>query len=167
MNSKSSTEIAFPLIDLNEELPLKRSTIEIFESKKQLGMYFPGTKVESILNRQRILVDSNGNRFRITSSSPIPRFSFFEKIRNIISPFSVCREIDVEMELVGPANLSEFKERVLLLIHADPGDLLEQFRETQEWEDGLKRLETFPETHEFVIRGIFPLESQLEEKSGD
>ena len=156
MSSNSNSDIQFPLLDLGEHLPQKYATIELYKSHEDLGLCFPGTDIDRRFGSSRKLYDRSGTLIRITGFHPKPRFSILEKLKTILSPFSVHQTIQLELKEGPKVNPNEFSEKIFEMLKTDSGDLLLQYREISEWKNGFEKHRHFPEIFDFVIEGISP-----------
>lgn len=156
MSQNSQLEVRFPLIDLCENLPQRNATLELVESREDLGLCFPGSDMDRLFGQNRKLYDRNGNLIRITNFHPKPRFSLFEKLRAIVLPFSIYRIVQVDLEITGAIEPEEFREKIQVLLESDPGDLLLQFRDTSAWKKKLEKHRQFPDLFDFAVEGVKP-----------
>ncbi|YCM46156.1 hypothetical protein V2O64_09005 [Verrucomicrobiaceae bacterium 227] len=153
--------IQFPLLDLCEDLPERNAALSLIESREDLGLCFPHSDLEVLFGRTRCLYDRDGTIIQITGFQPKPRFSFLKKLRAIVSPFSVYQIVKVDLEKAGTVEPTDFRDKIQVLLKADPGDLLLQFREMSNWQEGLEKHESFPALFDFVLSGIKPLTSDF------
>lgn len=141
--------IRYPLIDLGEGFAASKSTIGFHESPGEMGRCNRLGIMGGVLGDSRRFYDRDGRVYKITKVTPEPEISGFQRFLAYLC-YNPVQQFEVELELVGEADLDRMKERIRELLANDPGDLLYQWTDDREWQEGLDAAGSVPELFDFL-----------------
>ncbi len=135
-------KIQSPLMDLGDGIRASRTTLSLWKSRGDLGNTTRLGAMHGVFRESRRFYSRDGKVFRISSVSPEPRFSAWQRFlaHTFHNPWLRFR-----------AELTSMKKRIRELLDHDPGDILYQFTGAEEWEQGLNSSSTIPELFDFIV----------------
>jgi hypothetical protein len=143
--------ISYPLIDLGDGFPAATSSIELYESPDQMGLCNHLAIMGGCFSGNRRFYDREGHVFQITRVTPEPRISGFQRFLAHVC-YNPIKKFQVELGQAGEADLDQMKARIRELLESDPGDLLYQWTDHEEWEAGLAASKAVPDLFDFITK---------------
>ena len=102
-------------------------------------------------SEERRFYDRHGKIYKFGRVTPEPQVSGFQRFLAHIC-YNPVTKFDVEFKALGEAGLEDLKIRIRDLLANDPGDLLYQWADAQEWEAGLNETDSIPELFDFITK---------------
>jgi len=143
--------ITFPLLDLGDGFPAAKSSISLYESSDEIGVCNHLAIIGRCFSSSRRFYDREGNVFEIGSVSPEPRISGLQRFLAHVC-YNPMKRFRVELKSAGAADLVRMKTRIRELLENDPGDLLYQWTDHEEWETGLNAAASITELFDFITK---------------
>ncbi len=143
--------ITYPLIDLGDGFSAAKSSIELYESPDQMGLCNHLAIMRGCFSSSRRFYDREGNVFQIVGVTPEPQISEFQRFLAHVC-YNPIKRFQVELGSAGEAELDQMKTRIRELLENDPGDLLYQWTDHEEWEEGLTASISIPELFDFITK---------------
>ncbi len=141
----------FPLLDLGDGFAPKKSTIEIYDSVDTMGVCNHLAIMKGAFSESRCFYDRKGNVWKISSVVPQPILSRFQRFLTHVC-YNPIKKFSVHLSAAGSANLDQMKTRIRELLVNDPGDLLFQWTDDAEWQQGLDSSSTPTELFDFITK---------------
>ena len=157
-------QIEYPIIYLGDELPAKECSLVLVETAEELGMCNWLALIKGAYEQNERYYSSNGSVYKIKNVSPHPSFNWLKKLL-AYTIYNPTMHVNVEFERLGGYKITSVKKRIIELIDHDPGGLMLQFVDYNEWENALKTIETPTQLFDFIINKAFADNDLIEEKS--
>ena len=132
----------FPLVSFSEGFPIDKAGMEV-ASNETLGLACRRDYANGCLGlKQERFYSKNGFRYRVAAIAPEPKFNKMQKLlARLWRPYHLVR-VAVQLENDGPWEIGPIKERIRGMLAHDPGDLLYQWTDEEEWNRGLESAST-------------------------
>ncbi len=143
--------ISYPLIDLGDDFPAAKSSISLYGSADDMGVCNHLAIMGGCFSGSRRFYDREGKVFEIGSVSPEPQLSGFQRFLARVC-YNPMKKFQVELRPAGEADLVRMKARIRELLDSDPGDLLYQWTDHEEWEAGLNASTSVSELFDFITK---------------
>ncbi|WP_234041747.1 hypothetical protein [Persicirhabdus sediminis] len=143
--------IKYPLIDLGDSFPASKSSIGLYESADQMGLCNLLAIIGGCFCSDRRFYDRDGKTFKITGVTPEPQISGLHRFLAHVC-YNPIKRFQVDLGPAGEADLDQMKQRIRELLENDPGDLLYQWTDHEEWEAGLTASNSVPELFDFITK---------------
>jgi hypothetical protein len=146
-------ELEFPLVSFSDGCPVEKASMEEVDSHEALGLvcrreYSLGCPA---LKRTRFY-SGNGFRYRVVGFNPEPKFSGLGKLMaRLWHPWHMVK-IAVRLENDGQWEVGPVKERIRGMLDHDPGDLLYQWTDEEDWNRGLASARTPRQLIDFLTK---------------
>lgn len=145
-------EPEFDLVSFDDELPIEKARVWVFSSEL-LGLIGRREYAKGCLGLKRTrLYSKNGFRYRVSSIDPEPKMTGLQKLLACWwRPYHFVK-VTVRLEYDGPWEVGPVKDRIRGILGHDPGDLLYQWTDDEEWNRGLEAASTPRELIDFVTK---------------
>lgn len=163
---KRMNSITYPLIDLGDGFPADRSSINLYDSEDQMRLCNHLAIMHGCFSSDRRFYDREGRVYQITRVTPEPQISGFQRFLAHIC-YNPIKKFQVELGTAGDADLDQMKARIRELLENDPGDLLYQWTDHEEWEAGLAASKSVPELFDFITKRALVDHYDYSDESGE